>query len=519
MIGRASKVWLCNDITFDRNYKHVCDIDNDRMYNLITQHAKYYYENLSFVSAEKSYITIEESYINLLDVNYLAFQNANYSNKMFYAFVDKIEYLNNKATRIYFTIDIWQTWARECQGSMCFVIREHILNDAIGANKMEEHLDLGDYYCQTSKYSSIWESVQEDFYVIMQTTGKFDSNGNIRANPQFFNSIPSALNYYAFDCTTEGLAELQDTIQVIVNKGQTNTIVGLFLAPKKFCGARGLDYSLSSNFGATRLIDSMPYINNFFGYSPKNKKLLQYPYCYHLITNGQGASALIRPEKFKVKDQAHQFSISGAVCPGCSIICCPQDYNNYLYSYNDSIQAGKFPQVAWAGDAYTNWLVNNGISLANSLFQSQSKLVKGSIKGDVEDVIDSAFSIAQSMRESELAELLPPQFGGNINSGDVMFSINNLNIMYSNMSIDAEHAMAIDDYFTKFGYATNQLKEPNLTGRPFWNYVQISSDDTYYKSGATADVLEELNNILRSGVTIWHDYNSMYDYEQDNSTK
>lgn len=519
MIARTGKVWLCNDIEFDKNYQHVCDVDNDTMYNIIDTHAKFKLDNLSYVSAENSYITIDKSYPELLDINYIAYQNLNYSYKMFYAFVEKVEYLNNNATRLYFTIDIWNTWARECQGSMCFVLREHTLVDGIGNNTMTENLELGDYYNQLSKYSSMWESVQQDFYIIMQTTGKFDSNGNIQANPQVFNSIPSALNYYAFECTTEGLKELQDSIQVAVNKGQTGTIVGLFLAPKKFCGERGLDYSLASKWGATRLIDSVPWIDNFFGYYPKNKKLLQYPYCYHLVTNGQGASAIYLPQKFTNKYQAHQFSISGAVCPGCSIICAPQEYNNYLYSYNDSIQAGKFPQIAWAGDAYTNWLVNNGISLANSIFQSGTKFISGALKGDAEDIITSSLSITQAMRENELAELLPPQFGGNINSGDVMFSINNLNFMFSNMSIDAEHAQAIDDYFTKFGYATNELKEPNMTGRPYWNYVQISNDDTYYKSGATADVLEQLNNILRRGVTIWHDYNKMYDYGEDNSVK
>ncbi len=42
-------------------------------------------------------------------VNYVMFQNANYSTKWFYAFVDSIEYKSESSSEITFTIDPWQT--------------------------------------------------------------------------------------------------------------------------------------------------------------------------------------------------------------------------------------------------------------------------------------------------------------------------------------------------------------------------------------------------------------------------
>ena len=49
MLARTGKVWLCNDIEFDKNYQHVCDVDNDTMYSIIDTHAKFKLDNLSYV--------------------------------------------------------------------------------------------------------------------------------------------------------------------------------------------------------------------------------------------------------------------------------------------------------------------------------------------------------------------------------------------------------------------------------------------------------------------------------------
>lgn len=35
------------------------------------------------------------------------------------------------------------------------------------------------------------------------------------------------------------------------------------------------------------------------GYLPDNKKLLSYPFCYFLISNGQGNSAILKQELWK----------------------------------------------------------------------------------------------------------------------------------------------------------------------------------------------------------------------------
>ena len=71
---------------------------------------------------------------------------------------------------------------------------------------------------------------------------------------------------------------------------------------------------------------------------------------------------------------------------------------------------------------------------------------------------------------------------------------------------------------TKFGYKCNLLKIPNQTGRRYWNYVKISGDDDIAVGGVVpADAMEEINNIYRQGVTIWHDHANIGNYALDNT--
>ena len=53
------------------------------------------------------------------------------------------------------------------------------------------------------------------------------------------------------------------------------------------------------------------------GYTPKNKKLLTYPYCYMLLTNNSGGSAVYKYELFNnPDDDSHcAFYIYAAVTP------------------------------------------------------------------------------------------------------------------------------------------------------------------------------------------------------------
>lgn len=54
------------------------------------------------------------------------YQNENYSDKWFYAFITNMRYVNNSMTEISIITDVWQTWQFELEFKESFVEREMI---------------------------------------------------------------------------------------------------------------------------------------------------------------------------------------------------------------------------------------------------------------------------------------------------------------------------------------------------------------------------------------------------------
>jgi hypothetical protein len=81
-----------------------------------------------------------------------------------------------------------------------------------------------------------------------------------------------------------------------------------------------------------------------------------------------------------------------------------------------------------------------------------------------------------------------------------------------------EYAEKIDLYFSKFGYACNKVKVPNISARPIYNYVK--TNNCLVTGDANADVLKRIQGIFDAGVTFWKNaaYFGLYDAPgEDNS--
>ena len=93
---------------------------------------------------------------SLYDCNYIMFQNTSFGNKWFYAFITGVEYKGNNCSTISYEMDVMQTWFFDYTIKPCFVEREHILVDEIGANLVEENLELGEYIYDTHLEPNTW---------------------------------------------------------------------------------------------------------------------------------------------------------------------------------------------------------------------------------------------------------------------------------------------------------------------------------------------------------------------------
>lgn len=117
----------------------------------------------------------------------------------------------------------------------------------------------------------------------------------------------------------------------------------------------------------------------------------------------------------------------------------------------------------------------------------------------------------------EQASMIPDQARGNTNSGDVNFSNGDSFFTLYYTTLKDEYAKIIDDYFTRFGYAIKSLEMPNLTGRQYWNYVEIGASEEIGYGSVPQKFMEEINNACRKGITIWHNHANIGNYSLDNS--
>ena len=85
------------------------------------------------------------------------------------------------------------------------------------------------------------------------------------------------------------------------------------------------------------------------------------------------------------------------------------------------------------------------------------------------------------------------------------------------MRCKTEYMLRIDDYFTRFGYKIDRVKNANLTGRNTFNYVEIGSSESIGYGTLPSEAMETINNAFRKGVTIWHNHANIGNYNLNNS--
>lgn len=68
-----------------------------------------------------------------------------------------------------------------------------------------------------------------------------------------------------------------------------------------------------------------------------------------------------------------------------------------------------------------------------------------------------------------------------------------------------------------FGYKINETKTPNITGRTYWNYVEIGGNEEIGHGNIPNRFLDEINQIFRKGVTIWHNHSNIGNYSLSNT--
>ena len=141
-----TNIYILKGVPLDKDYNNTLYFANETdQWNTFYSFLKYHPARYSYQRENKNVLKVEILNDNLYDCNYIMFQNSNYSNKWFYAFIDRTEYINETTSAIYYTIDEMQTWYFDYDMGMCMVDREHTETDEIGDNVVAENFKTNEY--------------------------------------------------------------------------------------------------------------------------------------------------------------------------------------------------------------------------------------------------------------------------------------------------------------------------------------------------------------------------------------
>lgn len=520
---KNSQIILCKNIKMDKNYTNVLNYSEANLLAICEANKLEKATNYSFVKPNGNTIDVSFSYSNCLKANYIAFQNPYYDNKWFFAFVDSVQFRNDGLTRITFTIDVFSTWFNKVTLQTCYVEREHVNDDTVGANTIPEGVELGDYVTNETGKINVYSN---DISPCIAVTTKIDGTefGGSRVGGLF----SGLAFYYCDDLVSLGaLKALYDT------QGKGDAIKDIFYFDGKFKqGSTDVTFTYDNKEYIAHQITIKSDVTSgtieltrettLDNYVPNNKKLLSFPYCYLMIDNNNGNANIYKYEDFTGNNsEPIYFLPSLALTSGGSTRLTPLSYKRVGNNYSESLSCAKLPICNFNSNSYANWQAKNSANVALNVASGTGQIIAGTVSMMGHPLVGAGVTlsglqkVASTISQVYQANLVSPSLQGNLNNADINFLLGLSNPIYYKRTIKREYARMIDIFFGCFGYKINRTKVPNVTGRLNWNYVKTIGCN--FTGEMSSNDLETIRQVFDRGVTIWHNYDTMLNYNAPNT--
>lgn len=306
------------------------------------------------------------------------------------------------------------------------------------------------------------------------------------------------------------------------------------------------------------------------GYTPHNNKVLTYPYCYLEVGDFTGRKQDYRWEFF-MHDTVHLYERIAAISDGQGYVL-PLDYNGIDANFND-LPSNKYVEpftydfsnkIPWMFSTYLNWAAQNqtvnqlaviggaaamvggfvpGVQKASEILGQGAEstanlmnlssrnspagrnliaknnryyenLASNAFKDNVSDskIGGGAAAIAGTLANIDRMRRIPNTAKGNV-SGNSRWQNGYSGWYYARVAIREEFARIVDGFLDMYGYQVDSLKIPNITSRPYWNYIKCQNSCNW--GNVPADQMADINNIYNKGITFWH-VDDIGNYSLDN---
>ena len=558
----TTAICLCRDVPLDSSYDHQVTFVSQQA------QASYFYSKIYKRLQDNTYqrvmnnrLRIQCTIAEAMACNYLFFSNNSHDNKTIYAFITGWEYVNEVTTEITYEIDVFQTFWFDVRLLNVFVEREHSLTDNIGDNLVEEGLATGEYMLDGYVADEYADDIAIVFWCTFTSAYVDPSTGNpvpwdtpggqwvfTPCTGYYQNRTFNGLCPMAFRNTTTGAQQIASWLSAVTPTNY-DKILSCVMMPR--ASILYADDTLDSYFVDISKTTHYSYLRRSDGQQIKNKKLYTSPYTLLYVTAFNGVNATYAYEYFNYPDfpDVVQFNIIGDVSPDPSQCAIPIAYKGVEINADEMITLTGFPQVSWNQDAFKAWLAQNASNIASVAIgvagavatggaslaamaspqpvyndsmgkyrvfaqQANSKLDLGAYAGAAASSMPVVSGITSLLVGGVMAWKTAPQARGN-NGKYLMHKAMLDHFGFYNKHIIPEYVTIIDDYFNLFGYATRKVKQPNITGRPYWNYVKTIGS-TVDALGIPDPYLQTMNKAFNNGITFWHNPNNVGNYALDN---
>lgn len=461
---------------------------------------------------------------SIANVNYVFYQNTNYTNKWFYAFVTKLEYISDNRTDLHIETDVLQTWQFDLTYKPSFVEREHVTVDTPGLHTIEEGIEFGEYVYQGSGQLAGLHHLCILVTMNVENVAPWDPVvGTLQ------DGIYHACAYYYYPATVAGALALSTMLNALDGAGKSASVVSINMFPSLLMSAFLTGARVPSNVAT---LYEMIEVNrkasgefiDFEGvyYQPKNNKLYCYPYNFLSVTNRTGGMMKYRYEWFREAENGKiNFKLLTNPGPQSVVYAIPQLYrfggqphtadND---NWDEALIMGGYPLCDWNSDVFKNWLAQNAVNLGVGVAGSALAIGVGISTANPVAVASGVLGVASVLGQAYEKSVLPAGVNGSSSSADTKCALGAMDIAFYPMSITVEYMRRLDQYFEMFGYKVTAVKVPNLTGRPVWNYVKTV--DINITGNIPDEDMTKIKTLYNEGVTIWHSPSTFLDYTQDN---
>lgn len=511
-------------------------------------------------------VRIEGDIGNFYDINYCMYQNDSqagtaFSNRWWYAFVVKCEYINNHTVELQLVEDIWQNYhLYMTMPQKQYVVRQHSVEDKPSEHLIDEGIAFGEY-----QYECIGSVNQLNSLSVVVNATQFK---NTPEAPGFYSGVFTGSGYRRFPVSQ--YEELCAYFEYLTSNNLADGIISVFMIPNSFEYQPTQDGSIKTNKIDIRIENNwgLPLVED---YTPVNNKTYMFPYNFLYITDFSGNTWNCRYEDFNVlvpgtgvyRTQPH-FLVYTCFSPNPEALLVPFSYKGqYGAQMNERMLLSGWPQCSWQTDTYKAYLaattarreafttnynerinydhVVSGIEMAKGIGTAAVQIAGGlalapftggastiGAAAGIAQGINTLYNEGKNMTEMELehnatwrnyqAELrdkesLPYQAHGTI-SNALGVATQCKNYGFFKCHVTEGYAYVIDSFFTLYGYFHNNVTDINLDSRPHFNYIQIDNPTVY--GDIPADSLVRLKNIFADGVWLWKNGDEVGDFSLDN---